>query len=194
MLRYLVERISDGEFLELELPIDVSAAGRKLNGAGAFSGTLAPDVGGLRYADGSLLLDPYATFIHEESDGVIRGTWLVTRSELEGEEWSVEGAGFSAYFSGRPYEGEYRGVQVDPVAVARHVVEHAQSFANADIGVTVLGSSSERVGSDSEAKQATAQFAVNATKKALDQAKKALSDAKAAAKANPSAANKSSAP
>lgn len=66
-------------------------AGRKLNGAGSFSGTLAPDVGGLRYADGTLLIDPYATFIHEEADGVIRGTWLVTRSELEGESWQVEG-------------------------------------------------------------------------------------------------------
>lgn len=190
MLRYIVERIADGEFLELELPITVSGAGRKLNGAGAFSGTLAPDVGGLRYEDGTLLIDPYATFIHEESDGVIRGTWLVTRSELEGESWSVEGAGFSSYFSGRPYEGEYRGVQVDPVSVARHVVEHAQSFTNADIGVTVRGSSSVRVGSDSEAVQASAQFAVNTTKKALEQAKKALADARAAAKANPTTANK----
>lgn len=190
MLRYIVERIADGEFLELELPITVSGAGRKLNGAGSFSGTLAPDVGGLRFADGTLLIDPYATFIHEEADGVIRGTWLVTRSELEGESWSVEGAGFSAYFSGRPYEGEYRGVRVDPVAVARHVVEHGQSFANADIGVTVRGSSSVRVGSDSEAIQASAQFAVNTTKKALEQAKKALADAKAAAKANPTTANK----
>ncbi len=190
MLRYIVERIADGEFLELDLPITVSGAGRKLNGAGSFSGTLEPDVGGLRQADGTLLIDPYATFIHEEADDVIRGTWLVTRSELDGDTWSIEGAGFSSYFANRPYEGEYKGVRVDPVAIARHVVQHAQSFANADIGVTVRGSSSVRVGSDSEAKADAAQFSVNSAKTALDQAKKALTSARAAAKANPTTENK----
>lgn len=150
MLRYIVERISDGQFLDLELPVTVSGASRRLCGAGAFSGTVAPDVGGLRDASGELLVDPYATYLHEEADGVIRGTWLVTRSEIDGDEWSIEGQGFSAYFSGRPYEGEYRGVGVDPVEVARHVVEHAQSFSGADIGVTVRGSTGRRVGTEEE--------------------------------------------
>ncbi|MEV8339204.1 hypothetical protein [Leucobacter sp. NPDC077196] len=190
MLRYIVERIADGEFLELELPIDVSGAGRKMNGAGSFSGVVSPDVGGLRYGDGTLLIDPYATFIHEESDGVIRGTWLVTRSELDESVWKIEGAGFSAYFSGRPYEGVYRGVGVDPIAVARHVVEHAQSFANANIGVTLTGASSVRVGSDSEVQESAARTALSVAKANLSDVKKVLAAARAAAKVNPTAANK----
>lgn len=190
MLRYIVERISDGEFLELELPIVVSGAGRKLNGAGSFSGEIVPVVAAYRYAGTDQLIDPYSTLIHEESDGIIRGTWLVTRSEFEGAVWRVEGAGFSEYFADRPFEGEYRGVKVDPVAVARHVVEHAQSFAGADLGVTVRGSSSVRIGTDSESKEASARFSADLAKTALEQAKKALADARAAAKANPTAANK----
>ncbi|UOQ57251.1 hypothetical protein MUN78_16600 [Leucobacter allii] len=190
MLRYIVERISDGEFLDLELPIDVSGAGRALNGAGGFAGTVAPDVGGLRYENGALLIDPYGTFIHEESDGVIRGTWLVTRSEMDGPVWSIEGAGFSSYFADRPYEGEYRGVQVDPIAVARHIVEHAQSFAGADAGITVVGASDVRVGTDSDDKEATAKAAADAAKAVSEAAKKALEAARALAKSDPSPANK----
>ena len=150
MLRYIVERISDGEILELDLPIRVSGAGRKRSGFGRFSGEIAPIFDVYKYAGSDALIDPNATFIHEEADGVIRGTWIVTRCEFQGSIWRVEGLGFTSYFSGRPYEGEFWGVDVDPVAVARHIVEHAQSFANADLGVKVIGSSPMRVGSASE--------------------------------------------
>lgn len=150
MLRYLVERISDGVFLDLELPISVSAAGRRLMGAGAFSGEVLPVSQAYAQAGNQLLVEPGNSWIHEEADGVIRGSWLVTRSEFQGTQWRIEGAGFSSYFGDRPYEGEYWGVQVDPIAVARHVVEHAQSQPNADIGVTVEGSSTVRVGTDSD--------------------------------------------
>lgn len=168
MIRFIVERISDGEFLDLELPISVSSAGSALNGPGTFRGSMEPDVGGLRTADGALIVDPYSTFIHEEVDGEIRGTWLVTRSELDGESWTVEGQGFSAYFAGRPFEGEYKGAQVDPLDAARHVVAHAQSFAGADIGVTVVGSSSVRVGTDSDQKADAAKSLMDARKAAWD--------------------------
>ncbi|UOQ60392.1 hypothetical protein MUN76_15390 [Leucobacter rhizosphaerae] len=190
MLRYIVERIADGEFLDLELPITVSGAGVAVNGPGSLSGTVAPDVGGLRDDAGVLIIDPYATLIHEEADGVIRGTWLVTRSELDGAVWSVEGAGFSSFFRDRPYEGEYRGVQVDPVAVARHVVTHAQSFVSADLGVTVVGSSTVKVGSTSDNAEIAAQAAADAAKAAVESTKAALEAARAAAKADPSPANK----
>lgn len=190
MLRYIVERISDGKFLELELPITVSGAGPKLCGAGGFSGVVAPDVGGLRDAGGSLLIDPYGTLIHEEADGVIRGSWIVTRSELDGDAWAVEGAGVSSFFGDRPYEGEYWGVQVDPVEVARHVAVHAQSFADANLGVTVVGSSSVKVGSTSDDEQIAAQAAADAAKADVAAKNKALADARAKAKADPTPANK----
>lgn len=169
MLRYIVERISDGVFLDLELPIIVSAAGRKLMGAGSFAGEVLPVSQAYAQAGKQLLVEPWASFIHEEADGVIRGTWLVTRSEFEGASWRIEGEGFSTYFSGRPYEGEFWGVRVDPIAAARHVVEHAQSQPNADIGVTVSGSSPVRVGTDSDVKAAAAKRVMNSRKAAWDE-------------------------
>lgn len=165
MLRYIVERISDGKFLELELPITVSGAGRKLSGAGSFSGEIAPIFDVYKYAGTDALIDPLATFIHEEADGVIRGTWIVTRTEFEGAVWRIEGQGFSSFFAGRPYEGEYRGVKVDPIAVARHVAAHAQSVAGASIGVTVTGSSPMRVGTDSDTKLAAAEAVLKEAKR-----------------------------
>lgn len=176
VLRYLVERISDGEFLELDLPISVSGAGRKRSGFGRFSGEIAPIFDVYKYAGSDALIDPNGTFIHEEADGVIRGTWIVTRCEFQGAIWRVEGIGFSGYFAGRPYEGEYRGVQVDPVDAGRHVIEHSQSFPGADIGVTVRGASTMRVGTDSDERVA----ALEAELKEAKRLKKLHTDARAA--------------
>jgi len=151
MLRYIVERIADASFPELELPIDVDMSGRSLSTAGRFSGKVSPDIGALRGTDGQLLLEPGATFIHEEADGVIRGSWLVTSSKMDGPDWLIEGAGLSSFLAGRPYEGEYRGVKVDLGEVIAHLWAHAQSFAGADIGVTVRGLTGIRRGTNSDA-------------------------------------------
>lgn len=179
MLRYIVERIADGEFLELELPIVVSSAGTALGGPGKFQGEIVPVVQAYKYAGTDALIDAYATYIHEEDDGVIRGTWLVTHSTFEGASWKIEGQGFSAFFKGRPFEDEYRGVQVDPIAVARHVATHAQDYARGDAGITVVGSSSVRKGTDSDLKADAAKAVMDAAKSAWDakaKPRKALQD------------------
>ena len=169
MLRYIVERISDGEFLELELPIVVSGAGQGLCSYGGFSGEIVPVMDVYKHAGTDRLIDPHGTFIHEEADGVIRGTWLVTRTSFDGAVWKIEGQGFSSYFSGYPYEGEYYGVQVDPIAVARHVVQYAQARTNSNIGVTVTGSSGVRVGTDSDLKAAAAKALMDGRKRDWDE-------------------------
>ncbi len=172
MRKFIAERISDGTFLDLDLPITVDGVGEEVSGAGKFSGTIDSDIGAVKDASGNLLLDPQATFIHVEESGEIRHTYLLTRSQVQGETWSLEGVGFSAYPNGTPYTGEYRGIQVDPVAVMRHLWEHVQLPAGGTIGVTVTGSSSVRVGtvSDEDAKESKA--AKDAAKKALDAKKK----------------------
>lgn len=166
MLRYIVERIADGAFPELELPIEVTAAGRSLSKAGRFSGRVSPDVGALRDPSGQLLVDPGATFIHEEADGVIRASWLVTASKMDGPDWLIEGAGFSSFLSGRPYEGEYYGEDVDMGTVVAHIWQHAQSVAGADIGVTVSGLTGVKRGTHSDADAETARKAVETRKAA----------------------------
>ncbi|MBL3699227.1 hypothetical protein [Leucobacter luti] len=158
MLRYIVERISDGKFLELELPISVSGAGQALCGAGRFSGTVVPVADAYRFAGTDQLIDPYATFIHEEADGVIRGTWVVTRSEVDGFDWKIEGAGFSSPLSGHPYEGEYRGVKVDMASVVRELWGSLQRFTSSRFGVTVEGMTGVVRGTDSDEKAAAAKL------------------------------------
>lgn len=166
MLRYIVERISDGAFLELELPITVTAAGKKISGPGVFGGSIAPDVGGLRSATGDLLIDQYASFIHEEADGEIRGTWLVTRASFDAE-WKIDGAGFSSYLNGLPYEGEYRGIGVDMADTIRHLWAHAQRFSRSDLGVTVTGTTGVKRGTDSDEKADAAKASYEAKKAVL---------------------------
>ncbi|MBK0418271.1 hypothetical protein JD276_04400 [Leucobacter sp. CSA1] len=190
MLRYIVERASDGRFLELDIPIDVTGASRVLCGPGRLSGSIAPDLGDLRTATGDLLIDQYAAFVHEEADGVIRGTWLATRSAYPDEEWTIEGAGFSAFLDGRPYTGEYNGVNVDVADVVRHIWAHVQSQTRSNINVTVTGSTGVKVGTSSDQALAQAQSAATAAKAAADAAKRNLDAARAQAKASPTPANK----
>lgn len=163
MERYIAERISDGQFVELELPVHVSKAGRKLCGAGGFSGTIEPDTGGLRGAAGELLIDERASFIHREIDGIIDGSWYVTRAQF-GDSWQLEGQGFSSYLTGRPYEGEYYGVNVDMADVVRHVWAHAQRLPTSRLGVTVTGTTGVRRGTDSDQQVEAARTAYEAAK------------------------------
>ena len=167
MLRYVVERISDGKFLELELPISVSGAGQALCGPGRFSGSVAGGAVAVPASSAAEFIDPHATFIHEEADGVIRGTWIVTRSEADGADWKIEGAGFSSALSGHPYEGEYRGVNVDMADVVRHLWQHMQRFTGSNFGVSVRGTTGVVRGTDSDAKAEAAKKVHDAAKAAL---------------------------
>lgn len=145
MERFIVERIRDGVFLDLDFPIDVSGAGRKLSGAGSLSGTVEPDVGGLRDT-GELIAEPGASFIHREVAGVITGSYVVTRCAFKGSAWDVEGQGFSSHLARRYYSGSREWVNADPISIVRHVWEHAQGKPGGDLGVTVKGSSPVRIG------------------------------------------------
>jgi len=169
LFRYIVERISDGALLDLEFPADVDAASKMLSAPGAFSCTVKPEnLGSVRNEDGTLIVDPNATYIHEESDGLITGTWLVRRSAMVGSAWSIEADGFSGFFSGRPFEGVYRGVEVDPIDAARTIASRSQAIAGADAGINLTGSSNRKVGTDSDEKAAEAKTAMKAAKDAWD--------------------------
>lgn len=145
MERFIVERISDGAFLDLDFPIEVSGVGRALSDAGDLSGTVEPDVGGLRDT-GELIAEPGASFIHREVAGVITGTYIVTRCAFKGSAWEIEGKGFSSHLARRHYSGSREWVDADPIGIIRHVWEHAQSKPGGDLGVTVVGSSTARIG------------------------------------------------
>lgn len=139
--RYIAQRASTGEFLDMELPLHRDELGWSLSGAGSLRGTIAPDIGGMRAEDGRPLLEEWGTYIYAEADGVIRWGGIVISSKYSGPNWSVEAAGFSTYPHGMPYLGDYSQVGVDPVDVVRHIWEHLQAQPGGDLGVSVVGDS-----------------------------------------------------
>ncbi|GAB2519394.1 hypothetical protein [Paramicrobacterium agarici] len=148
---FIAQRATTREFLSMELPFTLDGGVETvLSGVPVLSGTVSPDVGRLRAPDGELLLDEWGTFLFVEEEGVIRWGGIVTFSRMDGQEWRVEAAGFSTYPYGMPYDGEFSGEQVDPADVFRHVWEHIQGKPDGDLGVTVTGSTTVRIGTKKE--------------------------------------------
>lgn len=137
--RYIAQRILTGEFLEWEVPLARDEVTWTLSGAGVLRGTVAPDIGRLRAADGSLLLDEWGTALYAEKDGEIRWGGIVTRSSYKGAEWAVECSGFATYPYGIPYVGKLSVPQIDVTDAIKHIWEHLQSQPDGNLGVEVIG-------------------------------------------------------
>lgn len=135
--RYIAQRATTGEFLDLDLPIEREDLTWTLSGAGSLRGTVAPDVGALRAEDGSLLLEEWGTLIYAEADDEIRWGGILVSSQFNGETWSIEAAGFATYPHGLPYEGEFVQIGMDPTDAVREIWRHIQGYPNGNLGVVV---------------------------------------------------------
>lgn len=149
--RYIAQRATTGELLDLDVPLARDELSWALSGAGALRGTISPDVGALRAADGGLLLDEWGTLLYAEADGQIRWGGIVVRSQFAGPTWNVEAIGMSGYPKGLPYLGEYVRAGVDPLDVVRELWSHVQAQPDGNLGMVVDGDTSPvRVGSAAE--------------------------------------------
>lgn len=135
--RYIAQRAVTGEWLDWDLPIQRDELSWALSGAGSLRGTITPDVGQLRAADGRLIIEEWGTLLYAEADGEIRWGGIVTRSAFVGASWEIEAAGFSAYPHGIPYLGSYSALSVDPLDALREVWAHVQSNPDGDLGIVV---------------------------------------------------------
>ncbi|WP_167131921.1 hypothetical protein [Paramicrobacterium chengjingii] len=117
-----------------------------LSGSGQLEFEVAPDTGHLQASDGLPLFKKRGTLIHEETDGRITWSGIVTDPRPDGETFKVTCKGVSTYAYGMPYLGEYSGVQVDPAAVFRHMWAHMQGFTDGDLSLAVTGSTKVRIG------------------------------------------------
>ncbi|MDT8915766.1 hypothetical protein [Amycolatopsis sp. PS_44_ISF1] len=154
---FLAQRATTGEWLDWDVPITLSSLEWTLSGPGSLSGTVSPDVGGLRTDDGRLLLEEWGTLIYAESGGEIRWGGIVVSSSFEGEAWRIECAGFTTYPHAITYQGEYSKIGVDPADVVRELWRHVQSFPDSDLRVIVTGaaSTSARLGTAAHDETAT---------------------------------------
>lgn len=138
MRRFIIEDLN-GRFLDLEFPLIVTELGSAHNGAATIKGTVEPDSGA---AIPQFL--PHQAWIHEENDGNITRSCLVTRCAFNGKVWEVEAFGFSTFLRGNPYTGAKRFIRTDPLDIVRELWSHAQR--EHDLGVTVVGKSRVTVG------------------------------------------------
>ncbi|WP_394620956.1 hypothetical protein JNUCC0626_18235 [Lentzea sp. JNUCC 0626] len=146
---FLAQRATTGEWLDWDVPIELDALEWTLSGPGSLTGTVTPDVGGLRADDGQLLLEEWGTLIYAESGGEIRWGGILVSSSFEGEAWHLDCAGFSTYPHAITYEGEFSRIGIDPAECIRHIWEHAQSFPDSNLGVIVTGTGTPvRLGRD----------------------------------------------
>ncbi len=153
--RYIAQRATTGDFLELEVPfVTRSELTWALSAAGSLKGTISPDTGAMRAEDGRPMFEEWSTLIFAEADGEIKWGGIVITSELssDGKSWNIEAASFSTYPSGQPYLGAYYGVQKDPADIMREIWSHLQGFNRGDLGVNVTGTTPVRLGSTSESK------------------------------------------
>lgn len=137
--RYIAQRATTGEFLDLDLAIVRDELSWSLSGAGALKGSLNPDVGQLRAADGRLVLEEWGTLLFAEADGEIRWGGILISSAFEDEAWQIEAAGFTTYPNGIAYDGTYSRLGIDPLDAVKEIWRQIQSHPDGALGVTVTG-------------------------------------------------------
>jgi hypothetical protein len=171
--RWLAQRPGTRQWLHWDLPIDGEPLD-ELSGAGALSFTVAPEQAGLLGDDGLPVFGMWGTYLYLEEAGQIRWGGVVIDCGFDGPEWRVEAAGFSTYPHGNVFTGTMGDrVRVDPADLVRDIWAHLQGFPDGDLGVQVVGSTSARLGFDSELRRDAAKETEEAAKKAWDAAKKA---------------------
>lgn len=150
--RYIAQRALTGEFLHFDVPMSRDELTWDLSGPGSLRGTVSPEVGQLRAADGSPLFDEWGTFIYAEADGTIRWGGIVISSEFNGAAWAIEAAGFTTYPHGIPYQGSYTQASVDPFDAVREIWRFVQTSTNGNLGLAVgSGSTPVRLGTPAKA-------------------------------------------
>lgn len=170
-MRYSAQRYGTWEWLDLEVPFDTDGPEWALSTYGIMYATVAPDMGLQKAADGRPVLEEWGTLIHAETgEGALSRRWtgIVVRSELQGKNWEVTIREFPGYLDGTPIETTIWGVKADPAALYRKIWTDVQKMPNANLNVTVNGSTPLRIGTDSDDKAAAAKKLMDADKKVVD--------------------------
>lgn len=154
--RVMAQRILDDEWLHWDLrPTDLSIT-EKLSGAQVISGTFPTEISDMDDLD----LEPWATWIHVEEQGVIRASGILLPASVNADQTlTFDAIGISGYAKGTVYTGNFTlsgidpesgeggiGVGLDPADIVRNIWAHLQSHSDAQLGVTVTGTTPIRRG------------------------------------------------
>ncbi len=159
MERIIIQRAATGEVLSYDYRgLSRDAFTRELSAVGTMPISVKAAQGKAVASDGLPMFDEWATVVTIDNDGQIRFRGIVTGLEYAGPEWKMTVSALPTVLYGCPYEdAPYYGAEVDPAAIVRKLVAHAQSFPDADLGLTVVGTTPVRVGSFSTQRRIEAE-------------------------------------
>lgn len=162
--RYIVQRATTGEILTRDADIKPDDEGYVLSGVGSSTFVTTPVIAEVKASDGQPMFGKRRTIIAAEADGEIRWRGIVTDIDLEGPQRTITVHSMATYPNRIGYLGPVRQyANVDPADIIRDIWAHVQSFASpkSDLGVSVVGSTSIRIGTESTAKKlaAAAEYA-----------------------------------
>jgi hypothetical protein len=146
--RLIAQRILDRDFLDWDLQVSDVTISFTLSGPKIIKGKLGPEQ--TDYLD--LGLEPKATYIHIEQNGIIRGSAILQPSEMNDDgSLSFVAEGISGYPHGQPFQGDYAVVNTDPLDVVRAIWTHLLAFPRATLGLTIgPGSTNKLVGTEAD--------------------------------------------
>lgn len=150
--RFIVQSVLDGRFLTWDLPLNDPLITYTLSGPTSITGELRPEDPGIQDLI-ALGMEPWACWIHVETDGYIRASGLLTPYQVDDETMSIEAVGPSGYAHGIPYLAELSGIQIDPADVMRAIWAHLQSYPDGKLGVTVHGTTPVKIGEPARTEQ-----------------------------------------
>lgn len=137
-VRFIAQDIRTHRFLSYELPlVDVSITWT-LSGPGTLTAKLHPESPALQ----ELGITAWATWIHVDQDGQLLGSFILQPARVDGEDYSVEGLGFSGYAQAMPYFGWDDYVATDACDVMRRIWNHLESYPDARLGVQLTNTMS----------------------------------------------------
>lgn len=119
------------------LPLTGVQLTHTLSGVNVIDASLPVEIAHLKDSDGNPVFRQWHTAIYAEKDGYIRAGGIITRMSIEEGRLALSADGFVAYLHGLPYEGDESYIQADPMNIARHLWEHAQSFDGGNLGVVL---------------------------------------------------------
>ncbi len=149
MQRFVIQRAVTGEVLSYDFRgMTVGALSRELSAVGTVPITVAAAQANDNAFDGLPLFDEWGTIVTIDEDGEIRFRGIVTDVEYAGPEWKLTVSALPTILYGCPYDDDpYYGAEVDPADIVRKLVAHVQSFPDSNLGITVVGATSVKVGS-----------------------------------------------
>lgn len=126
-------RAADFELNDAEITVEV-------NGHGGITGTISPELAGLRADDGSHIFKAWSTGIYavrEESPTLIRGGGILPYAPHQEQTLEIDAPGHTSYAEGRPYLHTYSRIGIDPTDVYRYIWDYIQTRARSNIALTV---------------------------------------------------------